>query len=173
MIEKIVSGGQTGVDTAALDAAINLDIPFGGWCPMGRINENGLIPELYAFLEELHGEFDDEQAKYNARTQKNIEDSDGTLVIVPKIPLPAAIQDGTRLTIGYANSKGKPCLCLSLSDSLEENHCKVGLWLEGNDIKILNIAGPRESSSKGICEKSYGLINAVLSELMSHPTFTM
>lgn len=87
MLRKIVTGGQTGVDRAALDAAMLLNIEYGGWCPKGRLDEKGKIPEKYKYLDEISGEFKSENENYAARTKKNIEDSDGTLIIVPVKPL--------------------------------------------------------------------------------------
>jgi hypothetical protein len=173
MIEKIISGGQTGVDTAALDSAIHYDVPIGGWCPMGRINETGFINAMYDSLKELLGNFSSDQEKYNARTQRNIEDSDGTLIIVPEDPLPVIIKDGTRLTIQHANLKDKPYICLSLTDTFEMNAQKLNEWIDTNDIKILNIAGPRESSSKGIYDLSYQLLEKLLVEHVAKPIFTI
>ncbi len=74
MIKKIVSGGQTGADQAALDAAIKLDIPHGGWMPKGRITEDGPLPEKYQ-LEEMP------TSSYVERTEQNVLDSDGTLIV--------------------------------------------------------------------------------------------
>jgi hypothetical protein len=98
MLQKIISGAQTGVDRAALDAAISLDIEYSGWCPKGRLDETGKIPEKYSNIKEISGEFENDQQNYNARTRKNIEDSDATLVIAPEIPLLKEIKDGTLLT---------------------------------------------------------------------------
>ena len=89
MIEKIVSGGQTGVDRAALDAAINLKIPHGGWCPRGRCAEDGIIPEKYILICPSAQDSDYPETNiYDERTKLNIRDSDGSLILVPQIPLP-------------------------------------------------------------------------------------
>ena len=85
MIGKIISGGQTGVDRAALDVAIDLDIQYGGWCPKGRLDENGTIPSKYKNLEELNGTFSNDKENYDTRTKKNIQNSDGTLIILPSL----------------------------------------------------------------------------------------
>lgn len=150
MIEKIVSGGQTGVDMAALKAAVEAGIPHGGWCPQGRIQEKGgTIPTEYK-LTEVSGRFDSEKDNYDARTKKNIEDSDGTLILVPNDPLPPEIQDGTLLTIAEAKRQKKPHLTVNLSQASLQNITIISNWLIKEKIKILNIAGPRETSSPGI-----------------------
>lgn len=149
MLEKIISGGQTGVDRAALDVAINNNITVGGWCPQGRIDELGKIPEKYNQLKEISGLFPNDKENYDARTKKNITDSDGTLIIVPELPLPSTIKDGTLLTIEEAARQQKPYVLISLS---EDNIGKCLEWLKENEIRTLNIAGPRESTCPGIYE---------------------
>ncbi len=106
MIEKIVSGGQTGVDRAALDAAIYMSIPYGGCCPKGRIDELGIIPSKYSNLIAITGNFNTEKENYVASTKANIKDSDGTLIVVPKLPF---LKDsGTAFTITEASVQKKP-----------------------------------------------------------------
>lgn len=162
MIEKIVSGGQTGVDRAGLDSAIALGIEYGGWCPKGRLDELGIIPEQYIHLVELEGEYSTEKEKFDARTKQNIVDSDGTLIIVPQIPLPIEITDGTLLTITEVEGQQKPFLMIDSSGSQEENAHAIADWIHSNGIKILNVAGPRESSSRGIYNTSLALITLCL-----------
>lgn len=96
MLKKIISGGQTGVDRAALDAAILLKIPHGGWCPKGRLSEVGKIPDKYLLKET-------ESSDYSERTKLNIHDSDGTLIFVPSTPI--KVTDGTLLTIQKSKVK--------------------------------------------------------------------
>lgn len=154
MIEKIVSGGQTGVDRAALDVAIELDIPHEGWCPKGRLAEGGAkIPEKYNLKETPSEDF-------SQRTILNIRDSDGTLVIIPSLSV--TILDGTVLTINEANRKKKPLLIVNLSDSFQKETFQE--WIDKNNIKVLNIAGPRESTSPGIYRKSVKFINGIMKE---------
>src|SRR5690242_15332061 len=105
MIKKIVSGGQTGPDRAALDVAIKLGIPHGGWCPRGRKAEDGDIPDRYQLRCPTGDSEDKETNIYNERTKLNIRDSDGTLILVPAIPLPNTITDGTNLTIQEVKDK--------------------------------------------------------------------
>jgi Circularly permutated YpsA SLOG family len=143
MIEKIVSGGQTGVDQAALEMASKVDLPIGGWCPQGGLDENGNnILKNYA-LKEANTSNPDE------RTKLNIEDSDGTLIIVPEYPLPKSISDGTLLTIKHAAQQNKPHLVVALSQKANATE-KILNWIYQNNILVLNIGGPRESSWPGI-----------------------
>ena len=165
MIEKIISGGQTGVTGAALDAAIHLDIAFGGWCPQGRIDEEGIIPEKYNVLQEISGNFNNEKENYDTRTKYNIRDSDATLILVPRIPLPPAIKDGTLLTIDEVQKQNKPYLMTDLSEALRNNVEHIINWINQNNIKILNVAGPRESSSPEIYQLSLKLLEKTLYDL--------
>lgn len=164
MITEIISGGQTGVDQAALDAAIELNIPYSGKCPKGRIDENGIIPERFSNLEEITGEFKTEKENCDARTIKNIEESDGTLIIVPKIP-PSNIKDGTLLTIEVVKNQNKPRLLINLSNSQALNTLEIIDWINNRGIKKLNVAGPRESNAKGIYKLSLDLLKTTLLEL--------
>ncbi len=146
MIEKIVSGGQSGVDRAALDVAIALCIAHGGWCPKGRLAEDGPIAAHYQLVETI-------SAEYNERTCLNIRDSDATLILLTS----DEIRDGTLLTIDEARSKGKPYLLVNLTDAV--NSHEVTAWLQISGIKILNIAGPRESNAPGVYAKSYAFLS--------------
>ncbi len=162
MLEKIISGGQAGVDLAALDAAMALGIPYGGYCPKGRINENGKIPGKYKLLNEISGDYD-------ARTKLNVQSSDGTLILIPKIPMSPAIKDGTILTIEEAKDQRKSFLMVDLSLAQSVNAGLIIDWVKENSIKILNIAGPRESNSPGIYQSSFNLLQRVLPLLFFHP----
>src|SRR6186713_1323560 len=103
---KTVSGGQTGVDRAALDVAISLNILHGGWCPKGRKAElNTLIPIEYNLKET-------ESSEFEVRTKLNIHDSDGTLILVADTPI--KVTDGTILTIQEAQRINKPYMILDL-----------------------------------------------------------
>ena len=144
MIQQIVSGGQTGVDQAGLLIADELKIPIGGWCPKGGLDENGdSMLEIYPSLKETATADPDE------RTRLNIRDSDGTLIIVPCLPLPDKIQDGTRLAIVDAEQQRKPYLIISLTER-DSAVSTIHEWISRENIHILNIAGPRESNSPGI-----------------------
>ncbi len=156
MIKIIVSGGQTGSDRAALDVAIELNIPHGGWCPKGRLAELGqAIPLKYQLKETTTSE-------YSERTKLNIRDSDGTLIFVPSLPL--KVTDGTVLTIQEVQEKKKPYLLIDLSQNLDID--MVIKWIKQNKIEILNVAGPRESQSPGVYHLSFKLLKNILVNLL-------
>ncbi len=161
---KIISGGQTGVDQAALDAAIACGLEYGGWCPKGRINEKGKIDSKYVGLQETTGEFGDEKTNYDSRTRYNIRDSHATLILAPKIPLPTNIKDGTLLTLEEVKKQAKPFLIIDLSKPTQENKALILNWLNEKAIKIVNVAGPRESSSPGIYQESFNLLTIVFNQ---------
>jgi hypothetical protein len=140
MFTRIVSGGQTGVDRAALNVALDLGIPCGGWCPRGRRAEDGVIPEGYPLAETPWD-------GYPQRTEWNVRDSDGTLVLTS-----GEADRGTALTVRVAEQRKKPCLVVDLSSPWDV--AAVRAWIEANGIATLNVAGPRESSSGGIGEKA-------------------
>lgn len=149
VIERIVSGGQTGVDRAALDVAIELNIPHGGWCPAGRIAEDGAIPPHYQLRETV-------SAKYDARTRANVLDSDATLIIAHGEPT-----GGTLLTRRIASRQGKPFLVVDLDDDLAVERTRT--WLAENDPRVLNVAGPRESASPGVSSAAKDFLLRALS----------
>ena len=173
VIERIVTGGQTGVDRAALDAAIRLGICYGGWCPKGRIDERGIIPGEYDRLVEIMGVFSNDKENYDARTRANIRDSDGTLIIIPFLPIPTYIQDGTLLTIREAEEKGKPFLLMGLEDTNDDNLSKCIQWITENNITTLNLAGPRESSCPGIHDAAFAFLLNLIPALQTNPLLSM
>jgi hypothetical protein len=140
MVEKIVSGGQTGVDRAALDLALELGLACGGWCPKGRKAEDGLIASDYPLRETPSDD-------YAQRTEWNVRDSDGTLVLTVGPPT-----EGTAFTVAVAARLKKPCLVVDLAGPTQAD--SVRSWLAMHRIKVLNVAGPRESKSPGIYQKA-------------------
>lgn len=148
---KIISGGQTGVDRAALRAAMSSGIEHGGWCPPDRESEDGPIDEKFN-LKETPRERSEKAPNIprSLRTEWNVRDSDGTLVLATKDP---PYDPGTEWTMRAANLYGKPLLIV--------NPEKRGLasqvlgWIEKNQIKTLNVAGPSEKSIPGIGEVTY------------------
>lgn len=143
-LRKIVSGGQTGVDRAALDAAIFLEIEHGGWCPQGRRAEDGRIDSVYQLTET-------NEADYAVRTEQNVIDSDGTLILHF-----GKISGGTKLTLKLAKRHNRPCLALDLAGEVDHalRITHVCDWIIRENIQVLNVAGPRESSSPGITKRS-------------------
>jgi len=136
MIERVISGGQTGVDRAALDVALKLGIPCGGWCPRGRRAEDGPLKEIYPLQETP-------SSGYTQRTQWNIRDSDGTVVLYK-----SSLSGGSALTVELAKEHNKPCLVIDLC---EDSSPEILLdWLKRHKIQTLNVAGTRESGSAGI-----------------------
>lgn len=148
--EQIVSGGQTGVDRGALDAAIALGIDHGGWCPRGRLAEDGEIPERYKLCET-------ESPRYSVRTRQNVVDSSGTLILCH-----GPLQGGTELTYRLAQQCAKPCCAVDFSESFDTD--KVRHWLRSDKVRILNVAGPRESSCPGIAARTCRFLIDVLQE---------
>ena len=149
-IEKIISGGQTGVDRAALNAALEMGIPCGGWCPKGRRAEDGMIPLKYP-LEETSS------PDYPQRTEFNIQDSDGTIILTGGPPL-----GGTLLTLKLARKHHKPFLLIDLSQG--GNASLVRDWIQNGGIQILNVAGPRESEAPGIQDMALNFLREILAE---------
>lgn len=146
-VARLVSGGQTGVDRAALDAALAAGIPVGGWCPRGRLAEDGVIAARYPLAETP--EQDPAQ-----RTAWNVRDSDGTLIL-HRGPLAG----GTALTATLARREGRALLTLDLDAAPEP--AVIAAWLSGRDIRVLNVAGPRESAAPGIGAAAFGLLMQV------------
>lgn len=163
MIEKIISGGQTGVDRAALDAAIKLGIPHGGWCPRGRLAEDGCISRQYHLQCPIDENENAEKDIYAERTKLNVRDSDATLILMSVVPLPVSITSGTNLTLQEVKAKSKPYFVVDLSG--ESNPDLVVRWINGYGIKVLNVAGPRESQSPGIYDLSLKFLEQFLSVL--------
>jgi len=151
---KIISGGQTGVDRAALDEVLELGIPCGGKCPKGRMAEDGAIPARYP-LDEMR------VSDYDARTRANVMESDGTLILNRGIIL----SGGTALTAQLAREASKPLLIVDLNQPL--NTMSFVTWLTGEHITILNVAGPRESSQPGIHDQAKRLLTEYMRAVLS------
>jgi DNA-binding transcriptional ArsR family regulator len=158
-VAKVVSGGQTGADRAALDAAIACGVPHGGWCPKGRLAEDGRIPERYE-LQEM------ETGNYAARTLANVDAADLTLIFSH-----GPLSGGSLLTQQFAEKAGKPCVHIDLNECfrspvagcsdapvvfqrLEEMFSALGSCRRGDGL-VLNVAGPRASGDPGIYDAVY------------------
>ncbi len=134
-LQKIVSGGQTGVDRGALDAALELGFSFGGWCPADRMAEDGRIDDRYPVVE-LAG------AGYRQRTRQDVIDSDGTLVIYN-----GELSGGTRETVRFCERLGKPFVALDALTVDEAEMVERALaFVVEQGVAVLNVAGPRASS---------------------------
>jgi len=148
---KIVSGGQTGVDRAALDAALESGVSAGGWCPEGRQAEDGPIAEKYPLQELPDG-------SYKERTLKNVQDSDATVIIYFE-----SISGGTEETLLYCLNEKKLYLLIDGSGITEDSASKrIKHFIDENQISLLNIAGPRASKEKRAYEYTKQVITLML-----------
>ena len=137
VIERVVSGGQTGADRAALDWALARGVPHGGWCPAGRIAEDGTIPPRYRLTEMPDG------GGYRQRTKANVRDADATLLL----SIAPELTGGSRQTMIFARQLAKPWLHLHPGMDWRS---VLQAWIDANSIAILNVAGPRASSAPAI-----------------------
>lgn len=149
----IVSGGQTGVDRAGLEVAIALGLEHGGWCPAGRLSEDGTIPSRYDLRET-------ESDEYPVRTEQNVVDSDATLILYE-----SEVKGGTRLTRNYCRRHQRPhCVALIEPSTVSQ----VQMWLQQQKPTILNVAGPRESTYPGIFDRALTLMLQILAPRMGN-----
>ncbi len=151
--KRIVSGGQTGVDRGGLDAAIELGIEHGGWCPKGRRAEDGRIPERYALSETS-------SADYAVRTDKNVVDSDATLIVTR-----GQLTGGTALTADCARKHGRPLLVVDLATvAADQAAAMVVGFVSDYAVDTLNVAGPRGSKHPALCAQTRTLLVAAFSD---------
>ncbi len=143
----IVSGGQTGVDRAALDVAIAMGIGHGGWCPAGRLSEDGTVPSRYDLQET-------DSPEYPVRTEQNVIDSDATLILYE-----GRLKGGTLLTRRICVRLGKPFLVVRID---RDDVLDARRWLAARQPATLNVAGPRESTAPGIFHRSMAFLLKVL-----------
>jgi Circularly permutated YpsA SLOG family len=149
-VERIISGGQTGVDRAVLDTAIEIGIPHGGWVPHGRWAEDGRIGEQY-HVKETPSE------DVNQRTEWNVRDSDATLIISQGV-----LTGGSEFTQKMAQKYQKPWLYIDLAvASVPEATTQIQQWLAQGQFNTLNIAGPRHSEDAEIYLKTSMLLRLV------------
>ncbi len=139
-LKKIVSGGQTGADQGALAACVQRKFPYGGWVPKGRRTEKGKVPAKYRMRQHW-------SRHYPPRTEKNVVDSDGTVIFAFGKP-----DGGSLLTIDFAKKHNKPWLAVDLERSVDEAVAKVVRWIRRRlpDGAVLNVAGSRRSKAPGI-----------------------
>jgi hypothetical protein len=153
VLSKIVSGGQTGVDRAALDAALAANLPSGGWCPADRSAEDGPIPERYP-LTPLPG------IGHRRRTRQNVIDSDGTVILFYE-----SLSGGSRLTRNLCALEKKPYIALDARRVAEPAAAAAAIlgFIAENHIGVLNVAGPRSSG----WAEGYEFALQVLSEVIA------
>jgi hypothetical protein len=150
-IEKIISGGQTGADRAALDFAISQKISYGGWLPRGRTTEDGPLPLKYN-LQEMP------TRDYSKRTEQNVFDADGTVIVTNGL-----LTMGAAMTKEFAIKHQKPWIHLDMKElSLQEAAGRMIAWLKENKIKVLNVAGPRAGKDPTIYDTTLQLLNITL-----------
>ena len=150
MLKKIISGGQTGADRAALDFAIKMKIPHGGWIPKGRLAEDGPLPSKYNFKEMR-------TKSYPKRTEKNVVDSYGTLIVAH-----GRLTGGTQYTMDMAILHEKPWLHIDLTEtSVLGAAQKVIDLVLNNQIETLNVAGPRASKDPKIYKAVFELLETI------------
>ena len=151
MIKKIISGGQTGADRAALDVALKFGIPHGGWIPKGRKTEKGPLPEMYR-LKEMPTE------SYEARTEKNVQDSDGTLIIAR-----GKLTGGTDYTRHMTLKHKKQLLGIDLDLTGHYDAASLAAsWIRLQHVKVLNVAGPRASKDTQIYSDAVIILEQVV-----------
>ena len=150
---KIISGGQTGVDRAALDVALRHGIECGGWCPAGRLDESGKIPNQYPVQELPTGDFTE-------RTWRNVKDSDGTLVIYS-----GQLRGGTEQTVRFCIELQRPHQLIEASKVSAQNAGDVVAgFVQNNDITVLNVAGPRQSEWPEGYDYAFRMLDAYLTQ---------
>ena len=147
MIHKIISGGQGGADRAALDFAMRHHIPYGGWLPKGRKTEDGTLDSKY-HLREMP------TSSYSQRTEQNVLDSDGTVIVSHGF-----LTGGSALTREFSGQHKKPCIHIDLKEwPLEQAAQRLVSWLAENEIKVLNVAGPKAGKDPKIYEATLRLL---------------
>jgi len=148
-IPKIVSGGQTGADRAALDWALSHCVPCGGWCPKGRKAEDGPIDAKYPLKETP-------SASYLQRTEWNVRDSDATVLF----SIESKLTGGSLKTVEFARAHNKHCLHLRARDQAAAERLKA--FVEEHGVKVLNVAGPRASKEPEVGQFVMALLDEVL-----------
>ena len=160
---KIVSGGQTGVDRGALEAAVALGLEFGGWAPHGWIAEDGTIPAEYQAKMKEYPEMGSNAQNYRERTKANVRDSHATLILVDSLPL----SGGTKLTEKTAVTmmRSHKTIAMSASNAKDDALKWLRQFLGMSSALVLNVAGPRESKAPGIQARAKAFLEELLWEV--------
>ena len=154
-LTKVIAGGQTGVDQAALQAAQDAGLTVGGWCPPGRVCEGGTIPERFVLQETPYERSErGTSGARSLRTEWNVRDADGTLILYSSSQVPS--DPGTLWTQQVADRLHKPLLLTCLSSATAER--RVLDWLAACSIQTLNVAGPSESTTPGVGQLTYNFL---------------
>lgn len=149
-LAKVVSGGQTGVDRAALDAAQEVGLTVGGWCPLGRRAEDGPIDTAYPLTETP-------DPGYEQRTKWNVREADATLILNW-----GSLEGGTALTLDFLATAERPYLLIQLDEDPDPE--RVRQWLREGGFEILNVAGPRASKAPQVYAAARELLVEVFAE---------
>jgi hypothetical protein len=159
MIQKIVSGGQTGADRAGLDVAIRWNFPYGGWCPKGRRAEVGPIGGQYLLTETP-------SSSYLQRTEWNVRDSDATVIFT----ISNQLSGGSKRTAEFAEKHRKPWIHLARQEaSYEDPALILQRFVEENSVRELNIAGTRASKESEVWRFAYETLEAAFFWEQAHP----
>ncbi|MBI1195115.1 MAG: hypothetical protein GC138_04650 [Gammaproteobacteria bacterium] len=152
MLKKIISGGQTGVDRAALDVALVLDLDRGGWCPAGRAADDGPIDTKYPLIETS-------EMDHTVRTGYNVRESDASILIYCGL-----LQGGTAYAVEMAKHQGKPVKAVDLENPPPP--AEISDWIAENGVATLHIGGQREASAPGIYARAYTYIRHCLEDYL-------
>jgi len=152
-LRKIISGGQTGADRAALDWAIKRGASHGGWCPKGRKAEDGTIDQRYSLVETPSDD-------YSQRTEWNVRDSDATAVF----SIRKELRGGSLLTVEMAEQYNKPVIHLCQQDEQANHAQELRSFIEKFRVSALNVAGPRASDEPGVYQFVSSVLDSALGE---------
>ena len=163
MLVTVLSGGQTGVDLAALRAAARAGLATGGWCPPGRRCDDGVIPAEFPLRETPEETSPDApDVPRSQRTEWNVRDADAVLILWP-----AALDGdaGSDWAARCAARHGKPLLTCDPADPGAA--ARIGQWLRAQPVRVLNVAGPSERTAPGIGARAGALLRTVFGSLYS------
>jgi hypothetical protein len=156
-LERVISGGQTGVDQAALRGARDCGIEIGGWCPPRRISEDGIVPPEFPLRETPSDRsVDAPDVPRSKRTEWNVRDSDASLILRTSRD---ASDPGTELTARFAHRYGRPLLECDVGDPSAPD--QIRRWLDANAVRTLNVAGPSERMVPGVGDAAHALLRTV------------